>query len=110
VPRSIACAVAMIAPKEWPSRAKASSPRASAIHVARPDGQRQLLRVDSIASALPALVDEEQTEFGRERVEPGAEHRVIEARTPVEQDQREALTDIIDGEAIAVGERDESHT
>src|SRR5205085_5790705 len=66
--------------------------------------ERERLRVDALAPPLAALVDVEQAELVPERVEPRAEHRVVEPRPAVEDDEREAAPDLLDEHAVAVGE------
>jgi hypothetical protein len=66
--------------------------------VARVVREGPRLRRRGLRPALGALVDEQQAARVTERVEPRPEHRVVEAGTAVEHDQREvarpALLDV----------------
>ena len=108
MPSSVAWKVVMIAPNEWPSSAKRSSPSAASeqVDVAGEDVERERLGVDPVAAPLAALVDVQQPELVAERVEPRPEHRVVEAGPAVQHDQREAVADLLDEQPVAVGELD----
>ena len=50
-----------------------------------------------------ALVDVEEPELVRQRVEPGPEHRVVEPRPTVQDEQREPVAELLDEERDPVG-------
>jgi hypothetical protein len=68
------------------------------VDVARVLSERPRVRRRGLRAALRALVDEQQPVVAVRRVEPVAEHRVVEARAAVQRDQREvagaALLDV----------------
>ena len=76
------------------------------VDVVREGVEAQGCRVDSVASALPPLVDVEQPELVAERVEPRRHVGVVEPRPAVQDDHGEALADLVDEEGNAVGELD----
>ena len=76
------------------------------VDVAREAVEGQRLRVDSVASALAPLVDVEQPELVAEGVEPRRHVRVVEPRSSVQHDHREAGAHLVDEERDAVRELD----
>ena len=66
------------------------------------DLERERRGVDPLGATLPALVDVEQAVLVAERVEVGPEHRVIQTRPAVQNDQRKAAADLLDVEVVAV--------
>src|SRR5207248_5931286 len=76
------------------------------VDVAREHVERERGRVDTLAAALSPLVDVEEPELVSERIEPRPEHRVVHPRSAVEDDQREALAELLDEDPVPVRERD----
>jgi hypothetical protein len=77
------------------------------VDVLREDLEAERARIDPPAPTLPTLVDVEETELGAERVQPGPEVRVVEARPTVEDDQRQPVAaEVVDEERVAVEEPD----
>ena len=61
------------------------------VDVAGEDVERERGGVDPLAAALAALVDVEDAELLRERIEPRPQVRVVKSRPAVKDDQREAV-------------------
>src|SRR5262249_11967284 len=76
------------------------------IDVAGEDLEAERRRVDALRTALASFVDVEEPVLVSERVEIGPEHRVVESRPAVENDQRKAAADLFDVEVVAVRQRD----
>src|SRR5438270_1598911 len=66
------------------------------------DLERECRGVDPLGAALPALVAAEQAVLVAERVEVRPEHRVVEPRPPMQNDQRKAAADLLYVEVVAV--------
>jgi hypothetical protein len=78
------------------------------VDIAGEDLEAERRRVDPFAPPLAALVHVKHAALVTERVEPGPEVCVVEARPAVEDDQRDALAapDLFDEQRVAVSEAD----
>jgi hypothetical protein len=70
------------------------------------DVERERGRIDALAEPLSTLVDVEQPKLVPERVEVGPKAGVVEPGPTVEDDQRQAVADLLDVERDTVGELD----